>query len=1109
METEHLNLPGRVARYFVESRLTVLMSLAILCFGIVGLMLTPREENPQIIVPAAEVSVALPGSSPLEVEHQLLSPLESELASIDGVKHVYGTALEGLAKVLVEFDVGENKDDAMVRLYDHVLRNRHRLPPGAGEPNIQAIDIDDVPVFTVTLASQNYTDHELRRMAERMLERLRSVKGIGIGYIVGGLSREIRIEVLPEQLHAFGVTIDQLAAAIRTSSVDHSLGLRVYNAENYALRVDGLLQSARQIGDIVVFSDGARLVRVSDLAQVIDGPPRERDQMTRFAFGTADPRSRETGKAEMAAVTLAVAKRTGVNAVVLTQELRRRVAQMEKGFLPPGVNVVITRDDGVKADQTVTQLVEHLLIAIGAVALVLLVFLGRRAALIVSLTIPLVFSVVIGADLLTGPTLNRITLYALILGLGMLVDDAIVVIENIHRHFDLLPPNADKASRAKATVLATHEIGNPTTLATFTVVTVFLSLILVTGMLGQYFYPITFNVPVAMIASLIIAYSVTPWLSRRLLLTAIGHAGHHKDDVIRGAEPQRLQRLYKTLFTPLLNHRWLRRLFYLVVSLLLMLSFLQPAWQFLRPQGLAGAVSTLGIPLAFLPKDNKNTFLIHIHLPENTPLETTDRAARELGELLRGHPLVSNYQTYVGIPSVVDFNGLLKGSTQLVGPQYAEIRVNLMHKFQRRTSSIDLVLALRPEVEQIAARYPGGVIQLIEDPPGPPVRATVLAELYGPDLDALDELTHQVAKEYRNTYDMAEVQTSIPSDVIEYRFQIRRDKVALAGLDPSRVSQALIRLLQGEVLGHAHPPGERTMVPVRLLVPREQRIEPQLLERAFVTNPEGKKIPLSELVSVVEATRLKPINHKDTERVQYVGGELAASAPVYAVLDLDRRLDGMEVMQGELLETSNLGFQPVRANTLEGYKLLWEGELRLTLDAFRDMGMALGMALVVIYLLLVGYYRSFGLPLLAMSAIPLAFIGVFPAHWAFGQAFSAASMVGVIALAGVVVRNSLLIIDFIQDYQRQGYALDDAVCEAGAIRLRPIMLTTLAIGLGTAIMVPDPVFGGLAIALIFGAISSALLVVFIVPLLYRRMMMPHPGVAATPSIAEENRTGET
>ena len=1088
MSSEPLNLPGRFARYFIESRLTLLLMLSLLGFGIVGLTFTPREENPQIIVPAAEVSISLPGASPLEVEHLLLSSIEPELASIDGVKHVYGTALEGMASLQVEFEVGEDKDDAMVRLYERILRNRNLLPSGAGEPVIKAVDVDDVPVFTVTLASGNYTDHQLRRMAERMLERLRSVAGVGAGYVVGGLPREVRIDVQPEQLQAFGVTIDQLAAAVRNADSGRPLDAQVYSGENRALRVDAQLRDATQVGNIVVHSDGSRLVRISDLAKVIDGPPAERNQMTRFAFGLADSRSQRGSEPETAAATLTLAKRTGVNAVTLTAELRQRVAQMREGFLPPGVEVVITRDDGLKADQTVTQLVEHLFIAIGAVSLVLLLFLGWRAALIVAVTIPLVYSVVIGADLLAGPTLNSITLYALILGLGMLVDDAIVVIENIHRHFDRLPPNADKQSRIEAAVLATHEIGNPTTLATLTVVTVFLSLILVTGMLGQYFYPITFNVPVAMIASLIIAYSVIPWLARRWVPTAVGYTGPDKDEIPREAESPRLQRFYKLLVAPLLNHRGLRWVFYLLVTLLLILSFLQPAWQFLRPQGVAGAVSPLGVPLAFLPRGDKNTFLVHIHLPETTPLEITDRAAREVGELLRRHHWVTDYQTYVGIPAVIDFNGQLKGSGQRIGPQYAEIRVNLIDKSKRRITSIDLVRALRPEVEQVAARYPGGIIQLMEDPPGPPVRATVLAELYGPDTEVLDELARKVAGEYRKTYDMAEVHASVPFDLLEYRFRILRDKAALAGVNPSQVSIALARLLQGEVLGHIHADGERSPVPIRLQVPRSERIDPYLLERAFVTNPEGEQLPLSELVEVVEATQFKPINHKNSERVQYVGGELAASAPVYAVLDLDRRLDGLDITEAHRLQTANLRFNPVRANTLEGYKLLWEGELRLTLDAFRDMGLALGLALAVIYLLLVGYYRSFRLPLLAMSAVPLAFVGVFPAHWAFGQSFTAASMVGVIALAGVVIRNSLLIIDFIRDYQRQGYPLDEAVREAGAVRLRPILLTTLAIALGTAIMLPDPVFGGLAIALIFGAISSALLVVFVVPLLCRRMM---------------------
>jgi len=1076
MIPDRLNIPGRMARHFIESPLTVLMILALLQFGIIGLGFTPREENPQIVVPAAEVRIALPGASPEEVEQLLLTPLEPELAAIDGVKHVYGTAVQGLATLLVEFYVGEDKDDAMVRIYDHVLRNRHRLPSGAGEPDIQAIDVDDVPVFTVTLASRIYDDHALRRMAERMLEHLRSVQGTGIGYVVGGRPRELRIEVSPERLQAFGIDIDEVAATIAAADVNRPLGLRVYRGRNHALRVDAALTSAAQVGELVVHTQGNRVVRVSDLAAVIDGPPTEREQITRFGFGPADPRFTDHGEPEMAAATLAVAKRTGVNAVPLTAALRGRVEEMEQDFLPPEVQVIVTRDDGLKADRTVTRLVEHLFIAIGAVTLILFLALGPRAAAMVAVAIPLVFAAVMGADLVAGPTLNRITLYALILVLGMLVDDAIVVTENIHRHYQRLPPDADRKDRAEVAVLATHEIGNPTTLATVTVVLVFLSLTLVTGMLGQYFYPITFNVPVAMVASLAIAYSVTPWLARRWLPTSDHPATQGEG---------RLHRAYCTVIDPLLRHRLLRYGFYATVGLLLVLSVLQPAWQFIRPQGVGGGVSPLGVPLAFLPKDDKNTFLIHVHLPETAPLELTDRAARELGALLRRQPLVENYQTYVGLPAVIDFNGQLKGARARIGPQYADIRVNLMDKALREISSIELVRGLRPAVADIASRYPGGVFQLVEDPPGPPVRATVLAELYGPDTAVLRELGNDIAVAFRETYDMAEVDTSIPVDVPEYRFRIRRDKAALAAVDPKQIAQALKRLLGADALGSVHLQGERSPVPIILKVPRNQRIDPDMLERAFVRNPQGERIPLSELVRVVQASRPRPIDHKDTERVAYVGGELAASAPVYAVLDLDRRLDDRYLGEGERLHTANLSLNPVRPDTLEGYTLLWEGELRLTLDAFRDMGLALGMALVTIYLLLVGYYRSFGLPLLAMSAVPLAFIGVFPGHWLLGHSFSAASMVGVIALAGVVVRNSLLLIDFARDYQGHGYEVCAAVREAGAVRLRPIALTTAAIVLGTAIMVPDPVFGGLAISLIFGSLSSALFAVLVVPLLYR------------------------
>ena len=1073
MTQMRLNLPGRLARTFIESRLTLLLILATLIFGVVGLTFTPREENPQIVVPAVEVTVPLPGADPETVEHVLLAPLEATLSAISGVKHSYGTAMPGAAKVFIEFEVGEDEKEALVSVTERL--RRFDSPLGSGEPRIQAVDVDDVPIFTLALVSAELDDAELHRVAERVLERLRGVPGVSLGHVVGGRPREIRLDTTPERLQAFGLSLDQLASAVAAANVATPLSDRVYAGENRQLRMEERLRSAEQVAAIPLLGQTGKIQRVRDIADVYDGPDPDRQYYTRFGFGPADPRFDKWEGRELAVVTVAIAKREGVNAVDLTARLRDRVAAMSHEFLPPTVMTIVTRDDGMKADLTVTRLVEHLGIAVAAVSLILLVFLGPRAALIVACAIPLVFAIVMGADLLAGPTLNRITLYALILALGMLVDDAIVVIENTHRHFHDLPRNAHAGAKSDAAVAATHEIGNPTTLATFTIIVVFLSLTLVTGMLGDYFYPVTFNVPVAMLASLLVAYTVTPWMARRWLPAGMPPS----------SSGEWMKQAYRVVITPLLHRRWLRRSLYLLVFLLLAASFLQPAWQFIRPSGIAGAVSFGGVPLAFLPKDDKNTFLVHIHLPETTPLEVTDRAAREVETLLREHPLVLNFTTHIGIPAVIDFNGQLKGSGGNIGPQFAEIRVNLVDKFERTPTSIELVLELRPAIEAIAMHYPDGILQLVEDPPGPPVRATVLAELYGPDLNALDRLAYRVADAFRHTFDMAEVWASVPFDVPEYRFRVHRDKAALAGVDPTQIRNALSRLLAGETLTLAYPPKERAPVPVRLHIPRAYRVDPNTLSRAFVENAQGKRIPLSELVEVADTVAYKPVNHKNGERVQYVGGELAASAPVYAVIDLDKRLDGLVLGSDDNLVTANLGFSPVRTDALRGYQLLWEGELRLTMDAFRDMGLALGLAIVAIFLLLVGYYQSFRLPVLALVSVPLGFIGVFPGHWLLDTTFSAASMVGVIALAGVVVRNALLIIDFARDYTQQGYSLEKAVREAGAVRLRPIFLTTITIALGTGLMVPDPVFGGLAIALIFGATSSALLSLLLVPLLYR------------------------
>ncbi len=1075
-----LNLPGRLAQTFVDSPLVILMIVGLLLYGALGLVYTPREENPQIIVPAAEVRVDWPGATPAEVEQALLRPLETLLGAIDGVKHTYGTASAGLATIQVEFEVGEDKDDALVRVYDHVLRNRQLLPATAGEPQIRSIDVDDVPVFTLTLASDHYSDYELHRMAERVLERLRNLPNVGVNYIVGGRQRELRIEVDPERLHAFGLSANQIGEAVREANRSGPLGVQVVEGENQAIRYAGALRNAEQLGALVVGAHGSRTVHLYDVAKLVDGPPAEPDHYSRFAFGIADPRYADTQDTDMAAVTLAIAKRPGVNSVPFTESLRERLDLIRGDVLPPDVLTVVTRDDGRKADQTVSNLVEHIFIAVASVTVVLLLFLGWRAALVVVLVIPLVIFTVIGSDLLAGPTLNRITLYSLILALGMLVDDAIVVIENAHRHFHRLPADASRKQRASAVVQATHEIGNPTTLATLTIVLVFLSLILVSGMLGQYFRPMTFNLPVAMLASLFIAYTITPWMIRRWLLCG----GNHQE----GQDTRdTLQRLYHKLFNPLLDNPRKRHLFYLCIGVLLVLSLLQPAWQFIRPQGVSGGVSWGGVPLAFLPKADKNTFLITLHMPEATPLETTDRVVRDLESILKQQPEIANYQAYVGVPSVIDFNGQLRGSAAQVGPQYASIRVNLTNKHERDISSIKIVQQLRPALQNIVHHTPEAVVQLVEDPPGPPVRATVLAELYGADHGKLEQLAKSVEQQFKSTYDMAEAFTSVPTDVFEHRLSVDREKATLSGVDAAQVQTVLKQMLQGEILDYVRLSEERQPLPIRLKVPRARRVEPDQLARITIHNHNGQAIPLSELVRTEPAIHAHPILHKDTERVEYVGGELTDSAPVYAVLDLDKRIDGKTLNGGPILHTSNLGFNAVRPDTLNGYQLLWEGELRLTLDAFRDMGGALALALIAIYLLLVGYYQSFRVPLLAMVSIPLAMIGVFPAHWLLGVTFSAASMIGVIALAGVVVRNSLLIIDFARTCRAHGHSIEEAVREAGALRLRPILLTTLAIVVGTAIMLPDAVLGGLAISLIFGSVSSALFTVFVIPLLYRKL----------------------
>ncbi len=915
MNKPNLNPAGWLAQKFVSSKLTILFMLACTLLGLLAVMLTPREENPQIIVPAAEIFVSFPGASAKEIEQLIVNPLEAIVSEISGVDHVYATAINSLAIVMVQFKVGENKEASLVKLYDRVQGNRHRLPKDASDPQIKSVDVDDVPILTVTLASEKYDDYALKRLADRMIERLRSLRKISLTYVQGGRDREIRIELDPERLQAFGITLNQIQDTLKANNVAAPMGTLVKQGKNNNLFLDGFLTSADQLNRLIIGGQAGQPIYLEDVASVVDGPATERKSLSRFAFGLADKHFGSSHDPEISAVTLAVAKKPGSNAVSVANEVLDRIERMQKNFIPEGVHLIVTRNDGEKADEAVNNLIEHMGIAILSVFIVIVLFLGIKEALIVGITVPLILGLTLGANYLSGFTINRISLFALILSLGLLVDAAIVVIENIHRHYK----NLGNEDKCKVTVTATNEIGNPTNLATFAIMLVFGSLVVVSGMPGQYFFPIAINVPIAMFASLLAAYIVTPWAANRWLKQGEGH------DVEDHDGKDRLHRFYHWVITPLLDKRRYRYLTMLLVLLMISLSMLQPAWQFIRSEGISGQLSAGGVALALLPKDNKNTFNVTIDMPEYTPLEVTDKVAREVGEVLRRNPYITNYQSWIGQAGVIDFNGLLRGASNKRGPHVAEVRVNLIDKTERDISSIELVKKLRPKLIAIQQQYPGCVIQLLEDPPGPPVRAIVLAEIYGADAEKLREISDLVSHEFKKTYDMVEVKDSQPADVRQYRIVVDKEKAALSGVAVAQVAQSIRRLVDGEEMGRLHLSGEKHSVPIRLHVPRQYEIDPLLLSRIFVSNAQGKKIPLSELTRIIPAWQDRLILHKDNEQVTYVGGELIQTAPVYAVVDLDNRIDGLDIGDGNYLQTGNLRLQSTVPDTIDGYKLLWGG----------------------------------------------------------------------------------------------------------------------------------------------------------------------------------------
>jgi len=1073
MNNQSLNLTGRIVKIFIASKLTILFIVASSLLGLVAIFFTPREENPQIIVPGAKVMMTMPGASSEEIEELIVAPLEGVIREISGVDHTFAMARNSLAIVSVQFEVGENKEKSLIKIYDKILGNRSIFPKEATDPVITSVDVDDVPIVTITLASDKYSDYALKRLADNMIERLSSIKEVSVTYVKGGCNREIGVELDPDRLQAFGITLDQIQSVMSTNNLSAPIGTLAQNGENRSIYLDAFFKSVQDVAHIVVGTHNNKPIYLEDVADIIDGPPKERKTLSRFAFGPADERFGKTSVYEMPAVILAVAKKPGTNSVVVSKDIIKRIKEIQQNFVPSDIHVIVTRNDGEKANAAVNLLLKHLGIAILSVFIIIALFLGLKEAILVGITVPLILSLTLFTDFAGGPTINRITMFGLIVSLGMLVDAAIVVLENIHRHY----ARGENKSKTRITIIAVNEIANPTNIATFAVIAVFTSLFVITGVMRQYFYPIVYNVPVAMFASLVVAYVVIPWAANLWLQFGESHKPKKFDFI------DLILRPYKVLMTYLLDNFKAQCIVLIIVVLLLAVSILQPLWQFIRPQGMGGPISAGCVSIATLPKDDKNTFNISIDMPEFTPVEVTDQVAREVGGLLRSNPYITNYQSFIGMAGVIDFNGLLRGTGDKRCPNFSEIRVNLIDKQKRDVSSIEIVRNLRPFVEKIRTKYPKCIIKLVEDSPGPPVLATVLSEIYGPDPKVLRKIADKISREYEKTYDIVEVHDSEVEDVNEYRIVIDREKAALSGILPAQIVQTLRRLVAGESFGRIHKKGEKNTIPIRLHVPRKYQIDPDVMAKIFITNQKGQKIPLSEVTKIIHSSVDRPIFHKDYEKMTFVGAELVSTSPVYAVCDLNRRLKNLDIGDGIKLSTGNLGLIEAVPDTINGYQLLWGGEMRITLDMFRDMVGALIIAISLILLLLVGYYRSFSIPLVAAVSVPLGIVGVFPGHLIMNQHFSGTSMIGVVALAGVVVRNSLLIIDFAIDNLKKGMTLKNAVYQAGVIRFRPILLTAMAVVLGIAVLLTDPVFGGLSISIIFGTLTSTFLSMIVTPIL--------------------------
>ncbi|MGC2520580.1 MAG: efflux RND transporter permease subunit [Burkholderiales bacterium] len=1069
---EPLGISGRISRFFISSQLTPLIALALLLLGAFSVAVTPREEEPQINVTMANVLIPFPGASARDVEALVATPAEQVLSRITGIEHVFSVSKPGIAILTVQFKVGEDRTQALVRLYDTLYSNKDWVSPdlGVGEPIIKPMGIDDVPIVTLTLwtADPQRGAFDLERVAHAAEVELKRVPGTRVVQTIGGPGRSVRVLLDPERMQSSRVTAQDVRGALLAANVSLPAGSLIGANREVLVEAGTFLSSARDVARLVVGQQQGRPVFIEDIARVVDGPELP-GRYVWHGFGHAGAESVAAGS-EFPAVTIAVSKKPGENAVEVAERLIRRADQLKGSIIPEGVSVALTRNYGETANDKAMKLIQKLIFATLSVVALVWAALGRREAVIVGGAVLLTLAATLFASWVWGFTLNRVSLFALIFSIGILVDDAIVVVENIHRH------RAHAGDSLELMIpLAVDEVGGPTILATFTVIAALLPMAFVTGLMGPYMSPIPINASIGMLISLAIAFVVTPWLALKLLPA---HPQVHGE-----AASSRTARAFERIIAPFLRGRdgaRARRKLFVAIGVLIAASI--------------SLVAVKLVVLKMLPFDNKSEFQVMVDMPTGTPLEETSRVLHEIGAFLATVPEVTDYQAYAGTSAPINFNGLVRQYYLRAAPELGDIQVNLVDKHHRDRKSHDIALRVRPAIDAIGARY-GATVKVVEVPPGPPVLSPIVAEVYGPDYAGQLELAQSLRGLFAATPDIIDIDSSVDEDAPKLVLRVDRAKSALMGVAQRDIVLALRAALAGDEVTPIHDGRAKYEVPVRISLPPEQAGSAESLLKLRVRSQDGNLVPLSELLIATPTQRDKTIYHKDLLPVAYVVADMAGKldSPLYGMFGMRAGVHALKAPQGGTLGEYFIS-QPEDA--YGGYAIKWDGEWQVTYETFRDMGIAYAVGLVLIYLLVVAQFRSYLVPLVIMAPIPLTVIGVLPGHALLGAQFTATSMIGMIALAGIIVRNSILLVDFVNLQVEGGVDFQRAVIGAAATRAKPIILTGVAAMLGALFILDDPIFNGLAVSLIFGILVSTVLTLVVIPVLYYALKWKELGAPA-------------